>query len=174
MLLLKNKMNCNELNLLMEIYEESNIENITYMFPECKNTAEGLEKVKNGYCRYITDEFLCDSENTYCIWVEDNQWVSALRLYKFKDCYFIEALETKPSQRKKGYGVKLMNSVISYLKAQGRFILRDHVCKGNAASLALHKKCGFEIEFENAVSFFPETINKTDTESYGMIYICDK
>ncbi len=149
---------------LMEIYEESNRENIEYFFPEYKGTEEGLMKVIQSFTGYIKNEFLSQPGNVYYVWVSGGEWVSALRLYKLEGFHYIEALETKPSERKRGYACALLQAVAERVGS----IIRDNVSKSNTASLAVHKKCGFEIESQDAVDFLNG--NEIDSSCYGMIF----
>ena len=152
---------------LMGIYAESNNENIVYFYPDCTDASDGLRKIEANFSDYIRKEFLISPENTYCVLAKDNIWVSALRLYAMKDFYYIEALETSPAFRRLGYGSELLNAVLLSLKKKGPFILRDNVGKRNAASLATHKKCGFEIEHEDAVNYLNGTVKPS---CYGLVY----
>lgn len=95
-------------------------------------------------------------------------WVSALRLYFVKDgfCY-IEALETHPDYRKRGYAAQLLFSVINVLKDEGSFMLCGCVHKRNTASLATHKKCGFKIVSDNGYDYLRK---EADERHFGMQY----
>ncbi|MCD8326851.1 MAG: GNAT family N-acetyltransferase [Lachnospiraceae bacterium] len=119
-------------------------------------------------------KFFADDRNAYYIWEADGEWVSALRLTRLEGCYFLEALETKPECRKRGYSLELFTAVYEYLGQHGPFVIRDHVSKRNTASLAAHKRAGFTIEFENAVEFMPGLEEKPENpRCYGLIYRSD-
>lgn len=152
---------------LMGVYAESNRENAAYFYPDCADISDGIKKVENDFLTYLQKEFFVCPENTYCVMEKDTIWVSALRLYVMKDCYYIEALETSPMYRRRGYGAELLDAVLISLKKKGPFILRDNVGKRNAASLATHRKCGFEVEHEDAVNYLSSTVNPA---CYGLIY----
>ena len=152
---------------LMGIYAESNRENIAHFYPDCKDENEGLKKVETGFSAYLRDEFFVNAENTYCVLVKDGVWVSALRLNVVRDFYYIEALETAPVFRRRGYGAELFDETLLSLRKKGSFVVRDNVGKHNAASLATHKKCGFEIEHEDAVDYLNDTVEPL---CYGLIY----
>ena len=97
----------------------------------------------------------------------DNMPVSAARLSKINDFYYLEALETPPQYRKKGYASELLNEMITHLHQQGSVDIRDCVSKTNTASLATHKKCGFFIAEENGIYYPSNTVNN---KTYGMRY----
>ena len=77
--------------------------------------------------------------SVYAIWVEKDVYVSALRLEPYEDGLLLEALETAPAYRRKGYAEKLMRAVQMEFPQK----IYSHVSKKNTASLAVHKKCGF-------------------------------
>lgn len=116
-------------------------------------------------------EFLCQFfrgyRNRYYVLVENDKWVSALRLTKMNGYYYLEALETAPEERKKGYATQLLLLVIKRLKKQGSPVIRSCVSKKNTASLATHKGCGFLIEAEQGYNPLYHT---TSDANYGMLY----
>ena len=71
--------------------------------------------------------------------MENDVYFSALRLEPYEDGLLLEALETAPAHRRKGYAEKLIRAV------QAEFLQKiySHVSKKNTASLAVHQKCGF-------------------------------
>ena len=131
---------------LMDVYSESNYENTGYFFPEESDKQLAVKKVEAGFLDYLRNEFYSNEGNSYMVLEEGGEWVSALRLNKIKPgLYYIEALETRPDCRRKGFGAKLLNSVKELLKARGSFLLCDCVSKSNAPSVDVHLKCGFRI-----------------------------
>lgn len=167
MILVKNNLSLDEEIKLMDIYLESNKENIKNFYPECKNEKIGLEMIKEDFCKYIKEEFFINKDNKYYILEKDNLWVSAMRISKIQDFYWIEALETHPMYRNKGYAKELLIGSINCLKQKGNFIIRDEVYKENIASLNTHLKCGFIIEYENSKDYFSNTFKN---KYYGLKY----
>lgn len=167
MLIEKRNFSETELRSLMEIYREGNIENIPYFYPDCEDMQEGLRKVEEGFTNYIVNDFLNCPGNSYFILEDEGRWVSALRLYALEDCYYIEALETHPDYRRRGYGSALMDLVIGHLGRFGSFVLRDCVSKKNEASLATHRKCGFVIDSDPGKDYLDGSTNDGD---YGMAF----
>lgn len=152
---------------MMAIYAEGNLENTEYFYPEIKDKVEAVKKVEHDFCNYIKTEFL-DGKNIYYVWKENGVWISALRLYNIEDrFYYLEALETNPQYRKKGYATQLLTAVINEMKLKGNFKICDCVGKRNTASLNTHKKCGFHIVSENGYDYLQ---NKIDDHCYGLEY----
>lgn len=126
---------------MMDIYIEGNVENGEYFFPE-KPKAQQLQLAIQKFRDYLEDDFF-PRENAFCaLWMEDGQYVSALRLKPWEDGLLLEALETRPDQRKRGCAVKLINAVLREISSQKVYA---HVSKSNAASLRTLQKCGFSI-----------------------------
>lgn len=152
---------------LMAIYAESNLENTDYFYPEITDKAKALKKVERSFCDYIKTEFL-DGKNLYFVWETGGVWVSALRLYCIEEnFYYLEALETAPDFRKKGYAAQLLIAVANEMKANGHFKICACVGKNNVASLHTHKKCGFHIVSECGYDYLQK---ETDEHSYGLEY----
>lgn len=106
--------------------------------------------------------------DTWC-WSRAAFWVSALRLYPLEDrLYYLEALETHPDYRRRGFAAQLLAGVTDELKKQGAFRLCDCVSKNNAASLRTHQKCGFAIVSENGYDYLR---NEADDRHYGLQFL---
>ena len=132
---------------LMEVYEEGNLENGEELWPELP---EGLRQLnaEQAFHQYLRECFFVTPEAVYCIWQEEGKYVSALRLEPYQDGLLLEALETRPDQRRKGYAVELVKAVLSEV---GDTKIYSHVGKRNSASLKTHEKCGFRRIVEHAV-----------------------
>ena len=129
---------------LMDIYGESNAENVDYFHPDAADKRAALAEMETGFLTFIRDDFLRKESNRYMVLAENGVWISALRLYDLGDReYYIEALETRPDYRRRGYGAALLKMVLDLLGAEGPFRVRDCVSKKNTASLGTHEKCGF-------------------------------
>ena len=154
---------------LMDIYSESNEENTEYFFPEETDKAKAVRRVEEGFLDFLKNEFF--SQDGAAVWVleEDGAWLSALRTCKVGDdpLYYLEALETRPDERKKGYGARLLSGVVDALKKEGPFRLYACVSKKNTASLKTHGKCGFRIVSEAGYDYLMEEANDHD---YGLEY----
>lgn len=151
---------------LMDIYAESNLKNTAYFYPELTDKEEAVRRVEHDFLRYLETDFLSSKEDVLLVWQEQGTWVSALRLYHMCErLYYIEALETRPDCRRRGYAARLLRATVELLKASGPFRLCDCVDKRNAASLATHKACGFVVVSDNGYDYLQD---ETDDGSYGM------
>lgn len=151
----------------MSVYAEGNLENTDYFYPQIEDKSEAVKKVEADFCNYIKTEFL-NGENFYYVLELNGVWVSALRLYKIENnFYYLEALETAPEYRQRGYATRLLKSVISGLQSSGSFKICDCVSKKNIASLNTHKKCGFKIVGENGYDYLQKEF---DEYCYGLEY----
>ena len=153
---------------LMAVYAESNFENTDYFFPDETDKEAAVRKVEAGFLEFLQNEFFGQAEAAYWILEENGVWVSASRTCRVQDdLYYLEALETRPDQRKKGYGASLLAGVIETLKKDGPFRLCDCVGKKNTASLKTHEKCGFTIVSEAGYDYLQE---ETDDYDFGLEY----
>ncbi len=123
---------------LMSVYEEGNRENAALFFPELPEGQRMLQAEQSFY-QYLQEGFFPVDRAVYALWVEKGVYVSALRLEPYEDGLLLEALETAPAQRRKGYAEKLIRAV----QEQFPQTIYSHVSKKNTASMRVHEKCGF-------------------------------
>ena len=135
-----------ELNFpeLMKIYVEGNREHGEDLWPE-KAPDEQLRLAEQDFYAYLKDRFFPKSGAKYFAWAVEGRYVSALRLEPYQGGLLLEALETLPEERRKGYAVSLIRAVQAWLRDMGSGEVYSHVSKRNTASLKTHAKCGFEI-----------------------------
>ncbi len=131
---------------LMEVYAESNQENGREFWPE-ETPGQQLLQVEQSFLQYLREDFF-RAGGVYYIWQVENRYVSALRIEPYRDGLLLEALETAPSQRRRGYAEVLMRCA---LERRGGEKIYSHVSKRNVPSLAVHKKCGFAPILDYAV-----------------------
>ncbi len=131
---------------LMEVYCEGNQENGTYFWPDLPE-GQRLLRAEQEFYQYLQEGFFSCPVGVYCIWQVDGRYISALRLEPYQDGLLLEALETAPEHRRKGYGEALVREVLA--RWQGTKIY-SHVSKRNVASLCIHQKCGFRRIMEYA------------------------
>lgn len=147
MLIVAKRMRDLDFSALMEVYSESNRENAQRRWPE-----EPLERqlflAEEAFWQYLREDFFTTPGALYTVWSVDEKYVSALRLEPYRDGLLLEALETAPAHRGKGYASALLQAVIEEL-VPGR--LYSHVGKKNAPSLRTHEKVGFRRVSESAV-----------------------
>ena len=134
---------------LMAVYVESNRENAEEFFPNL-NAEVQIEMAEREFLDYLREDFFCQKGAFYAVWIEDCAYKTALRLEPYNDGYLIEALETAPDERRKGYASQLITEALSFLRSKNIGKVYSHVCKRNLASLRLHIKCGFQRIAESA------------------------
>ena len=153
---------------LMDLYQEGNIENAEFFYPDMEDRALALQKCEEDFLEFVRTKFFRREGSEYWILEEGGVWVSALRLNRIEaGHYYIEALETHPEYREKGYATRLLGGVIENLKSRGPFRLSDCVSKKNEPSVRTHRKCGFAIVPGAAVDYLN---HETSEKSYGMEY----
>ena len=158
---------------LMEIYRESNTENISYFFPECTDEDTGRRLVEEKFHDYLKKDFFSQPGNRYYVLTEGDAWISAIRLFPVSgksNCHYAEALETRPDKRRQGYGSKLILELFSELSKDGPFEITDSVSKTNEPSLQLHLSCGFQIYQEKSVCILNGYENP---DAYGLKFCKD-
>ena len=155
---------------LMEVYRESNTENIPDFYPGCTDLEAGRKMVEARFHRYLGVDFFRGEGNRYYVLEEGGVWLSALRLFavpgKERE-YYLEALETRPEARQKGFAKQLITGVLDILKEDGSFVITDSVSKRNQTSLLTHLRSGFRIFQENAVNALN---GKENPKAYGLRY----
>lgn len=125
----------NTVEQLFSIYSES-------MAVLRKNFGSDSE-MRSSYASFLI-EFIANPKQLILIEDINGEWVSCLRAVETApENWFIEAVETKPEERKKGYGMKLLLHTISYLEKLGMKEITSTILKDNFKSQALHEKCGF-------------------------------
>ena len=153
---------------LMDVYSESNCENTDYFFPDEADKETAVRKVEAGFLGFLKDDFFNLTDAAYWILETDGVWVSALRTCRVQTgLYYLEALETRPDQRRKGYGSDLLSSVVDSLKQDGPFRLCSCVSKRNLASLKTHEKSGFLIVSDKGYDYLHE---EADDHDFGLEY----
>ena len=124
---------------LMEVYAEGLAENGAEFYPHL-STHEQLLRAEQDFYAYLQQNFFSQEGDLYCIWEEAGQYRSALRLQRYKDGLLLEALETHPSYRRRGYARQLMQAVLEQLQPTK---LYSHISHRNMPSIAVHLQCGF-------------------------------
>ena len=139
MLIVANSMKELAFGKLMQIYCEGNLENGQELWPD-EPKARQIALAEQEFYQYLQQVFFRTEGARYFVWEEVGDYVSALRLEPYRDGLLLEALETVPELRRKGYGTKLIQSV---LEVTGNQKIYSHVSKRNIPSLRTHEKCGF-------------------------------
>ena len=120
---------------LLSVYSES--------MDDMKRNFVSDTEMSRAYATFLRN-FVKKQNQLIIVEVFDEEWVSALRAIETtKGRWFLEAVETKPDERKKGFGKDLLCHMIDYLKSLGMTELTCTISKNNFKSQALHGKCGF-------------------------------
>lgn len=147
---------------LMSVYEESNRENGEEFYPHLSKQEQLLQAEQDFY-NYLHDGFFPQANAAYFIWSEQGQYVSALRLEPYQDGLLLEALETSPEYRGRGYAKQLIRAV---LEAAEYDKIYAHISRRNAASIAVHTACGFRKILDYGVYVDGSVNHYTDTYLY--------
>lgn len=143
MLVVANRLGKLSFEALMEVYREANRENGQRIAPG-ESEDRQIALAEQDFYSYLHDGFFTCPEARYCVWEENQRYVSALRLEPYRDGLLLEALETAPGQRQKGYALRLVQAVQQLLEQQGSVRIYSHVSKKNTPSLKTHFRCGFQ------------------------------
>lgn len=130
-----------ELNFgkLMEVYEEGNRENGAELYPE-EGPEQQLLFAEQNFYQFLQETFFKTPGAVYALWVENGRYISTLRLEPYRDGLLLEALETRPDRRRRGYATRLMAKVLA---DKGGQRIYSHILKGNIASVKTHERAGF-------------------------------
>lgn len=150
MLLIARSMGDLSFGSLMEVYEQSNQESGRRFYPEEPEPRRQALAEQHTY-DYLRNVFFQTKDARYAVLIEDGKYVSALRLEPYQDGLLMEALETAPRVRRRGYATALLRQVQQRLTKEGAGPLYSHVDNKNTASLAVHARCGFQEFLDYAV-----------------------
>ena len=123
----------------MEVYREGHEENGAYFYPD-EPPERALHLAEEDSRRFLEGFFQIPGAQ-YWIWEEEGRYVSCLRLKPDRDGLLLEALETRPDGRRRGFGKQLILSVLSHLPRGTK--IYSEISKENLPSLAIHRVCGF-------------------------------
>ena len=124
---------------LMAVYQEGNRENGEEFYPDLP-AGQQMLRAEQDFYTYLSDCFFREPGAAYYIWSEGGHYVSALRLEPYQDGLLLEALETHPDYRRRGYAACLICAVLKKLRPEKVY---SHIGHRNMASQAVHAKCGF-------------------------------
>ena len=132
---------------LMEVYAEGNLENGRNLWPD-EPEGRQIALAEQEFYQYLQQVFFRTKDARYLILEGNNRYISALRLEPYQDVLLLEALETAPEFRRKGYGEALVRAALETVEG---IKVYSHVSKRNVASLRTHEKCGFVKILDHAV-----------------------
>lgn len=147
MLLIARKLRELSFGGLMEVYREGNEENALEFWPQ-ESPDRRLALAEQDFYDYLSRTFFSVPGACYALWETGGRYVSALRLEPYRDGLLMEALETAPDQRRRGYARQLIRAVVH---SMDHCKIYSHVSKRNLASLRTHEACGFQKILDHAV-----------------------
>ena len=131
---------------MMEVYHESIIATARECYPE-ESEFRGLYDAEMEFYQYLRYDFFTMENSFYAIWEEKDIPVSAARFERWKDGWLMEALETHPDYRGRGYAAMVLQGALECMEEP----VYAHVAKDNKASARVHEKCGFVICADTAL-----------------------
>lgn len=123
---------------LMEIYAQSN--RLRGQQWEDETEERQIALAEQDFYAYLRQCFFTFPNSCYYLWEEQGKAVSALRCESYGNDILLNALETAPEYRGKGYATALLNAVLQQI-GQGNVYV--HIQRDNLSSLAVHHRCGF-------------------------------
>jgi len=132
---------------LMQVYAESNRENAEERYPR-ETEGSGVRLAEQDFYQYLRECFFPTQGAFYAVWSRGGRYFSALRMEPYRDGFLLEALETAPEERQKGYAAELIRAVLFTMPGQKIY---SHIHKKNLASIRTHEKCGFRKILDYAV-----------------------
>ncbi len=158
-----------DIERLMKVYSEGNLENGKDLFPD-ENLAVQQRMAEDRFIEYLREDFFQNPGAIYALWISEGCYISALRLEPYRDGLLLEALETAPDQRRKGYATSLVNEVVDYLRKTEYKKVYSHISKKNVPSLKVHEKCGFQRVADSAI-YIDGTVTQN---SFTLCYYLEK
>ena len=165
MLLWFNNLAALDFEALMAVYKEGNALNGSLQYP---NDSPMRQKcfAERDFEDYLRQIFFCQEDAAYCVFSENGTYISAVRIEPFEDGYLLSALETKPDCRRRGYGKRLIESLILECTEKRKLPIYSHVMNKNIASINLHLQCGFRV-YKDSARYLDGSVR---TDSNTLIY----
>ena len=123
----------------MDVYEEENRQTARERYPHLPE-GQGLGEAEQDFYAFLKEGFFTSSDAFCSVWKVAGQYVSALRMERYRDGWLLEAVETKSNCRRHGYAAALMKETFAYLQ-MGK--VYSHIHKKNLSSKKLHENLGF-------------------------------
>ncbi len=114
-----------EFGKLMEVYSGS---------------TKGSLLAEQDFYQYLSECFFTQPGDCYCLWEAEGRYQAAVRLQRYRDGILLEALETAPQCRRKGFAKALVLAALAQFPRERFYV---HIDRKNKASMALHEGCGF-------------------------------
>lgn len=147
---------------LMTVYAEGNRENGEEFYHHLPPEEQILQAEQDFYA-YLSDCFFRTAGAAYYIWSKNGRYVSALRLEPYQDGLLLEALETHPDYRGRGYAKALILAALAETECEKIYV---HISRRNVPSIVAHTACGFQKILDHAVYADGSVNHYTDTYLY--------
>lgn len=153
--------------LVHAVYLEVCLENAAASHPTMSGLPAAIQTAEDSFVHYLEGFFAAPENRYYVLFEDDGAPVSAARLTRLDGFYYLEALETAPVRRGCGYATELLTELAALLRNRGRVEIRSCVRTTNAASLAVHRKCGYAVAADPGTDYLTGTVSEG---CYGMCY----
>ena len=132
------------------VYRGSALENCERMYPNEPEPSEAMARYEREHRAYMEGPFFREEGSVLFVEAQEGRYLAAVKLYPWKEpgCWHVEALETRPEERGKGHGARVLGGAVRALEETGNVIVLSDVAKSNEASLRTHLRCGFHREAE--------------------------
>ncbi len=147
---------------LMDVYQETLIESATDLYAKLDHK-EALLQARQDFYQYLQQIFFPTDGAFYVIYSVEANYYSAVRFEPYKDGLLLEAVETAPLHRRKGYARMLIQEAFLHIQESGVKKVYSHVSKNNIASIRLHTDCGFVKISDSAVYIDGDVSNRSFT-----------
>ena len=103
------------------VYRGSALENCRGMYPQEPDGDRALARYEADHLAYMAGPFWEEGGVLLVLAGEDGRYLAAVRLYPGtgEGCWQMEALETRPGERRKGYGLELLRQTQGWLERAG-------------------------------------------------------
>lgn len=147
------------LKQIMEVTPEA-VEKLFALYRESMDGMAGQfaapEEMRAAYAGFLAG-FVQAPGRLVLVEEEAGKWVSGLRAVEQpKGVWFLEAVETMPEERRKGYGKALLLDTLAELDRRGGTEVSCTIGRHNGSSIALHTGCGFAASGDPPVNCWGE------------------
>lgn len=133
--------------VIVKKIDEETIERLLSIYSESMESIQSNFKNKNEMIEsyiFFLKSFIENPKHLIIVEQSEKTWVSGLRAIETEEGkWFLEAVETKPEERRRGYGKELLEHAVAYLRKVGMNEVSCTIAENNLKSQELHKKCGF-------------------------------
>ena len=161
MLLIAEHLKQINMKMLASVYEESNRK----LAKNGNNSALfnlRFIEAENDFYDYMAF-FLRDPNSFVAILAEGERYLSAVRIELYLDGVLLSGLETIPSERGKGYAVRLLQELMIQLKDRAVTKVYSHIDRNNSGSISVHMRCGFNRILDYAKCIDGSILRSMDT-----------